>query len=127
MPASNQIDKKNQGRTFEVIKGQVGAWPQGSAFSEYEFRRIHPAPKAAKDDDVVMSAEEYYDSAFKRLLEGEGEFHPPVIRVVADRKPDPTPLGPEANPPKPAPINPMVVEVARAMQAIGEQQNAAKL
>lgn len=126
MPASTQIDKKNQGRVFEVIKGQVGAWPEKSAFSEYEFRRIHPAPKPGNPEDAAVSVDDYYESAFRRLLDGEGEFHPPSIRVVADRKPDPTPLGPEANPPKPAPINPMVVEVARAMQAIGEQQNAAK-
>lgn len=33
------ISKANPGRTFKVVKGQFGHWPEGSTFTEYELRR----------------------------------------------------------------------------------------
>lgn len=114
----SKIDKNNPGRTFEVVYGQVGAWPQGHAFSEYEFRRIHPAPpKPANPDEDPVDPEDYYHDVLTRLLTPDGN-RPAVIRHVADRKADVTPLGPEANAPKPF-VNPIVAEVTRTMQ---EQQ-----
>lgn len=108
------IDKNHPGRIFEVIHGQLGAWPQGSAFSEYEFRRIHPAPKQQHPDDDLVEPEDYYAKAFERLLRPDGA-RPAIIREVADRKPDPTPLGPEANPPK-AYKDPFVAKMAKELQ-----------
>lgn len=107
------IDKTNPGRVFEVIHGQLGAWQQGSAFTEYEFRRIHPAPKQVHEDEPV-DVEAYYTAAFARLLNADGA-RPPIIREVADRKPDPTPLGPEANPPKVF-QNPLVTATVKAVK-----------
>jgi hypothetical protein len=120
------LSRQNHGRIFEVIHGSLGPWNgpagdvRGSAFSEYEFRRIHPAPAA--DADNLVDAETYYATALKRLLGPQGG-RPAIIREVADRQPDPTPDGPEANPPQQY-RNPMataaVAELANKVDRMAE-------
>lgn len=125
------IDKKNQGRTFEVIvpNGQVGPWlgpitdatgksTRGMAFTEHEFRRIHPAPRKPKDwdegDGGWEPASEYYEGLLNRLLNPE-PHRPAAIRVATDRTPDVTPLGPESNPPKPY-VDPVISQITAGIK-----------
>lgn len=125
------IDKKNQGRIFEVItlNGQVGPWlgpiatsdgktTRGVAFTEYEFRRIHPAPKKPQGwepgDSGWEPEAEYYETVLNRLLTAE-PHRGPAIKVVTDRTPDVTPLGPESNPPKPY-VDPVISQISAGIK-----------
>jgi hypothetical protein len=59
--ATPGISRNNPGRTFQVAKGQFGNWPQGANFTEYEFRRLHPAPAPRPGADPITALNDYYD------------------------------------------------------------------
>ena len=124
------LSKDNYGRVFEVIKGSMGPWSQGHKFSEFEFRRIHPAPEHIGDEKI--DPEKYWQSLLNRMIDA-----PPAgigcIREVANGKPDPTPDGPEANPPMPyrsplsaQPMNEMASKVDQLTASVATLVEAVK-
>lgn len=119
------IDKKNPGRSFQVMVTQVGPWPKGHIFSEFEFRRLHPAPKKPDGwgDDPFQTSEEYWDSLLNRLLAKQGTVDP-VIKLV-EEKPQPTPIGPESEPGKPF-VDPLAKAIVTAIKEAGAADKAAE-
>jgi hypothetical protein len=117
--AQSEPTKPDRGRTFSVIKGQVGPWnaANGDVFDETEFKRLNPIPKTKEADDQI-DPEGYHATLINRLL------HLKVIAHAPDAKATNTPLGPESSPGKP-------VKNAQIEAAIKEhdatQQNRAAL
>lgn len=110
------ITKENQGRSFEVLCPALGPWPKGHVFSEFEFRRIHPAPISAPGEQV--DPEQYWEDAIVRLMTAEGAR--PKAIAQTDKKPMATPLGPESDAPRKF-VSPLA---ARIQRDVMEQQAA---
>lgn len=117
------ITKDNPGRSFEVVCKAVGPWTFGDVFSEYEFRRIHPAPTLAPGEQG--DAEQYWEDLLKRLMTEEtlndgvdlnGKKVVTIIRpkaiAVTDKKPTATRLGPESDPPRKF-VSPLAARIQR--------------
>jgi hypothetical protein len=77
-PPKPEITRKKPGRTFQVSKGQFGKWPEGSTFTEYEFRAATgypPAPHPVIDPKTHLN--EYFDEIL------DGHLKRGVIRALA--------------------------------------------
>lgn len=72
------ISKSSPGRSFEVLHDGVGNWRRGDIFTEYEFRRLHPAPAPHPGEDPTAALNDYYAELIDRLL----NLPSPAIRVV---------------------------------------------
>jgi hypothetical protein len=72
------LSRNNPGRSFRVTHGQVGKWPLGTIFTEYEFRRDNPPRTPHPGEDPTTAVNDYYDELLDRLM----NMTPPRIQVV---------------------------------------------
>lgn len=129
---SKPINKENPGRNFEVLVPQLGIWRKGQVFSEFQFRQLHPSPKATmqQDPSEVEPAEDFYKRILDRHLNddaGDGvnvSARKATIRVVADREPDPIDSADIAAHNPKTKVNPMILEALKYQR---ERDNVGEL